>query len=340
VKTLLQLKISASLLNTTSMIRHSFKALIRISILSFIFFLLHPATGAGQINFPDPAENPYWIEWHFWKPSDNIIDDDIVVSYGADVTIGNKTYHKLFCSGVRLTVNLSGTWPTQYYSTINNDLYAIIRHDTSDSKVYLLKDTTEYLLYDFKSLETGAYYPKTYNNLYEDSLVVISTDSLVLNNRTHRVWNLANRYNGIYNDSAFVRIIEGIGSSFGVVGKFRWDKNESGDFLNCFNSDSTGIYPDSLLVCDRTFGVEEYKRFNKIRVFPNPAARYLTIQAENISHRIEVSLFDLSGRLLISNSLTSQIYCFDINHLEDGLYILVFRSEGQLLETQKLIIRR
>ncbi len=291
----------------------------------------------GQIHFPGPSENPYWIECHFWKPDPYYYVEDIAIYYKSDTTINAITYNTLYHSGT-WEYQAIGPYPNGPSGKINDELYAIIRQDTAENKVYLYSNSSEFLLYDFKTLETVTPYPKTFNNQGYDSLFVISQDSIMLNNTVHRKWNLVKMYNGIWHDSAFVSIIEGIGSTFGLIGEFGF-KHENGDLLKCFYSDNTGIYPASLTICDRTFGIEDHIKKKEINVYPNPSDRAISIVVGSDVHRMEVMLSDLSGRTLMLKSLNAETTCMDLSLLDAGVYMLIFICEGRRIETRKLVVR-
>lgn len=322
------------------MIIDPFSASFRASILVGIFILSLPGALTGQKTFPPPSENPYWIEKHAGLSMSDWIEYDIVVYYKSDTVIGSQTYNRLYRNGNWTSIY---TLPPYYHysGTLNEELFAVLRQDTTTRKVYVFDNNTEVLLYDFKNLAAGAEYPNTHNNpsYMSDTLVVVSEDSTQLNNAMHRIWNLGHRHNGVVSDSAFVSIIEGIGSTFGLLAQLV-PPFENFDELKCFYSDSTGIYPDSLLICDRTFGLEDQIREIKIKVYPNPADRALSILLGSNNDHMQVQLCDLSGRTLISRSLNNTTTSLDLSHLKDGLYVLVFIRENNMIETRKLVIRR
>ena len=58
-------------------------------------------------------------------------------------------------------------------------------------------------------------------------------------------------FEGVVSDSAFVCIIDGIGSSLGIMANLV-PPFENGDELLCFSKDNVVYYPDSTYNCDKT----------------------------------------------------------------------------------------
>ncbi len=73
---------------------------------------------------------------------------------------------------------------------------------------------------------------------------------------------------------------------------------------------------------------------NVISIYPNPATTELTITGLSAG---SIEIFDLSGRLVQANSMSSTL---DVSSLESGLYLIVLKDEnGLIVKTQKQQIR-
>lgn len=90
--------------------------------------------------------------------------------------------------------------------------------------------------------------------------------------------------------------------------------------------DDTGkVYIDNVILKDYTVGVVNRQKSEKISVYPNPADDFLTISMEENgtgNKPFQVSLFDLSGKLLITESVMSNTVNLNIERINPGLYII------------------
>jgi len=71
---------------------------------------------------------------------------------------------------------------------------------------------------------------------------------------------------------------------------------------------------------------------NSINVFPNPAQDRVTIEGVNLEEGDVVTLTDLSGKVVLSQTLTSG--SLDISQLNQGLYIVSVRSDNGVYTTR------
>lgn len=79
-----------------------------------------------------------------------------------------------------------------------------------------------------------------------------------------------------------------------------------------------------------------------VSIFPNPTNGQLSVQLNTISQKsIQISVIDLLGKTIFDNSYTFEQglakETINLNHLNDGLYLIRLQSEGKLY-TEKLII--
>ena len=75
-----------------------------------------------------------------------------------------------------------------------------------------------------------------------------------------------------------------------------------------------------------------------IQVYPNPANDFVSIVAQT-SLALNVSVYDISGRLLIVEKLSANSH-LDISGLNNGIYILMIEDEGGRRGSQKLIVNK
>ncbi len=79
----------------------------------------------------------------------------------------------------------------------------------------------------------------------------------------------------------------------------------------------------------------------KIRVYPNPAADYVTFEVDNTSHDIRAELFDLNGRNVAGYNLHAgkNVISLEGGKYAAGMYLWrALSEEGRLLDSGKLVI--
>lgn len=104
-----------------------------------------------------------------------------------------------------------------------------------------------------------------------------------------------------------------------------------------FNTDASGQgnVRIPIFVNDLVFtGINEIKF--SANVFPNPAHDRITISLNRHSRDCAVSLYDLTGRLMLSEKLPGQNSYFDVSSLMKGMYILRVNTESG--ETNQIVI--
>ncbi|MFY0686913.1 MAG: CotH kinase family protein [Cyclobacteriaceae bacterium] len=76
-----------------------------------------------------------------------------------------------------------------------------------------------------------------------------------------------------------------------------------------------------------------------INLYPNPTTEYVHIQAE---HPMSMEVMDMQGKVISSKHLsmgTNQFHIGDLNIKKAGVYFAVFKQEGLLISTQRLVIQ-
>jgi hypothetical protein len=78
--------------------------------------------------------------------------------------------------------------------------------------------------------------------------------------------------------------------------------------------------------------------FNDIQVYPNPASTQLTIDAgSNWNEVIALELYDLSGRVVLSERLNARTTIVNLSNFSEGIYILKLNGTGVL---KKIVVRK
>ncbi len=67
-----------------------------------------------------------------------------------------------------------------------------------------------------------------------------------------------------------------------------------------------------------------------LRVYPNPAADRLTIEADQGMH---LGIYDMQGKMIMEMSHPGGAHTYDVSHLQPGVYLLAGSSmEGRVLK--------
>jgi hypothetical protein len=124
-----------------------------------------------------------------------------------------------------------------------------------------------------------------------------------------------------------------------------------GNFKPKFETDDTLLYPNvvtihtyyfiddiSIYECDTVLGVTE-NLIDNIQIYPNPAQDYFVVDAGNFNN-IQVELFDISGRKLLQQKITTNQEQVYVSGLASGVYICWVSSGSQVVKRQKLIIQK
>lgn len=296
------------------------KKTLLFAVLSYTFSLI----GQANTYYPFPTSTAVWnfnVQAVCTSSGSTVEDYSIIIN--GDTTINSLTYHKLYTPFVQR--NVSGI------CAVANDGYkGAIREDVTNKKVYIIwpQETTDFILYDF-NLQVG----DTITGALQMSGVVdtvISIDSALVGNTYRKRWNINSCYN--------ISIIEGIGSTFGLIEKSPGCFTDFADFsLTCFQQGSQTTFPNTSSNCQTiTSTIENTVEKQEIAIFPNPANG--EIQLDFKGRRIkEVQLFNILGELIDVRQATNT-NLMRIDNLPTGTVIVVTIDEGNQRTYHKIII--
>lgn len=200
---------------------------------------------------------------------------------------------------------------------------------SEDKMIYIRFSETEQeeLLYDF-NLEVGDTLPTTYNNVWV-VITVSAIDSVLMEGEYYKRFALEG--------GSAEYLIEGIGGTNGLISPIAISL-ECGNELNCFSLNNNNYYPSVDADCDYSVGIEEENRA-VITVFPNPMNSVTNITVDDVSGPFEVMVFDSYGReikrIASDNERSIQLHR---QGLPAGMYMIGIARDGQLIQTNKLII--
>ena len=87
-------------------------------------------------------------------------------------------------------------------------------------------------------------------------------------------------------------------------------------------------------------GIFNYKNDNSISIFPNPAAKNITIEIPNITANYIVSIENTQGQEVLNKHINfATSHSIDVSSLSNGVYMMIIKSNG-VTKYQKLIIQK
>lgn len=324
------------------------------SVKAFLFgiLIIYSTRSHAQLSFPSPSDNPYWIERHggLWSCSTTGIYGDcsgyfcdctMPIYYKNDTLIGNTTYNQLFTYGVCSAFIVQGPppqgCPSGFYFSQSEYLIALIRRDTVENRVYVRIGNQEELLYDFNAMDVGNIYPRTYTNTMQDTLVITDVETMNVNGKQYKKWQLGIKQNGTIAQSGFASVSEGIGCSLGLLSIIMLPF-ENVDQLLCFSLNELSLYPDSSSYCDKTLDIKKTIT-SHLTIFPNPAKDYITIELPQNNESCEnlITISNTTGKVVLRDCFSLKSRCIDIRHLPAGLYIV--QVENKKSVTSKSFVK-
>ncbi len=225
-------------------------------------------------------------------------------------TVFNNQSYKIIIDS--LYQNVPGT--SDYYYSVNN--YGFLREDTLNKKVFFKRDNIlneEILLYDFNIVVADTFKG---NN---QSLVVLSADSISINNHFNKRIKLKNSYS--FNSDTIIWI-EGIGSLNGLfyLNDGLFDQNQ----LLCYWKNNNLLYSLNNPLYQCLFALmtdlSETKTIKDISIFPNPTMDIINFN--NIENIAEIAIYDIQGKNIMTNKIIKEKSFIDLKSLSNGIYIL------------------
>lgn len=124
------------------------------------------------------------------------------------------------------------------------------------------------------------------------------------------------------------------GEKYMVIGNFNNFSNDNTTKirnLTCWTCCKGYMYIDSVSLrrCGETFLEED--KIERIRIYPNPANEILNIDTGKLSET-EIEIFDISGRLILQQNLTSNQAQINISSYSNGLYfVCLSNNKGEVI---------
>jgi hypothetical protein len=269
-----------------------------------------------------------------------------------------QVYHPMLTDSAKWNIKFSSLisftpipkWGDETYSillnqkdsTYNSKKYRIVdevlmREDTANRKIYLLKDTIETLLYDFNLIKGDSFYfdaeyiPNTYPLKGWKKIDTTYFLSTLSGNRK------------IISVSGLGEWIEGVGSIYKPnYPKAIWIDHGPNTFtggnLLCFWQNGNQVFRNmDYSSCYISTGFDDKIRQFNISIFPNPTASTFTI-SKNTNENMQFHLYNLIGQQVLNTTLRETETKIERNNLAAGTYLFsIVNASGKIIENGKLI---
>lgn len=267
-------------------------------------------------------------------------------AYNPDSTVRMCQYSG-YCSNSTCQPDIQGFCSSGWPNTQGLDYIGGIRQDTANKKLYYKPDCNFYkdtLLYDF-SLELGdtAFAANNYQQNVCESFgglywIVTNIDSVLLEDGIyHWRWWFGNT----------MKVIEGVGSDNGFVTREAgvcmpyYCKLVSNHNLitndTLYKDPTTCSYPNR---CNLTTAIPEHLFKSPIKIYPNPASDFISIELPQNYTQAQLSVYNLTGQLVSHKHLTQSSQQIPIHELGNGMYIFVIQNRDEIIGRLRVVIAK
>ncbi len=294
-----------------------------IFILGFFFAFQSNA----QDYVPFPTDSATWIEstqfvgygFDAWIQNQAFISGDTL----EQDTLYKKVYfHRqggffsdgtVYAGGLRESIDKKIYFRPSIWCTDSGDLSLIEFGLFPEANV-------EYLIYDFDNVVIG-------DTLHGTERVVESIDSILVGDDYRKIYQF-NEESSLWFQESYV--IEGIGSSIGLLGYFKEQDNlgYNSSMLSCFHDgeeEFVNPFHFEVLNCQVGTSVEEHSE-NRFSIYPNPTKNHLTL--ESSSRISEVMVFNPLGELVMSEKVSGLRFIINTTDFETGLYMVSVKLDN------------
>ena len=110
----------------------------------------------------------------------------------------------------------------------------------------------------------------------------------------------------------------------GIVGEYTFQINNDTLYFNLIG-DSCSTRPTIFTTyhwVNETAEIQNLNRFHSIKVFPNPASDFISIESSFVNPNSSYTIFEQTGRKVLTGSLTNKTTLVDIKQLKQGVYFI------------------
>lgn len=294
----------------------------------WLLFLLLLSGFAAQaqtsVYHPFPESNAVWNYYHSYLcQSNGDITDTYSITLSNDTVINGQTYHKLETPYTQRVLQGSCTNATNIIT-----YQGAIRQEISNKKVYFCPPdsltTSEFLLYDF-NMQVGDTVKGYITQSYFGIDTVYSIDSVLIGGSYRKRWTIIDNCIGFS-----YKIIEGIGSSIGLVRKSAGCVGLQVFRLMCYKQDGQNLYNyGNTTTCNiiTSLSTAPKPEAFQVDIFPNPASGDFNIHFENTTDFDELIITDMLGRKVRQQTVLGQSETI-IKSLPAGQYVLTLTNRS------------
>ena len=274
-----------------------------------LLFLFSSSSAFAQTNVyhPFPDSNAVWnVQWSCFF---GFGDSWFSYRMEGDTSIGNNVYHKIVKGSV-VSTGTCGIGGLNYQGCI--------RQDTSLKKVFIVTpfDSVEKVFLDF-NLQIG---DTVFPSGWWCTSTVQNIDSILIGNSYRKRWWI----------DFGPEIIEGIGSTWGLMEPPCPIIDFPATALTCFQQDGRTLYPDTISSCEFIDAVinKNYEK-NILMISPNPFQQTTTLTLNNISagKNLVLTIYNSLGMAVRTETIPSAPFILDRKFLSNGLYFFSLESK-------------
>jgi len=308
---------------------------MRVGYVVFFLALSIPFIAAAQTNIykPIPSENAMWNEIGWGSQCSTCCARFQYLTSG-DTIINNMTYHRILKTGIQYyETDGACTYSDATISGYFDEEVGMIRNDSLNRRVYFRPKGSgiDTLLYDF-SLQVGDTLPPSYTNINFGQNYVSNIDSILIGNQYHKRFKIL----------SYVDIIEGIGSTFGLLAAL-FPPFEEGSYLDCFVEDGMTMYPDTIYQCWVLPGINKNVIPSTVELRPNPSNGLVYVNTSRLNESIEeIVVLNTVGQIVYSQQqpeISSGSTELNLASLQGGVYFITIKTAESSV-TKKISLLR
>lgn len=290
----------------------------------FVIFLLIVINSKAQNYIPFPTENASWKVGVEYTYCDILYVDycvELEFNIEGDIIVKGIRYHKLY------------VYFTKYpFQEIYKDYNGAFRNDTINKKVYFIDylnlTQNEILLYDF-SKNIGDTI-----KCYADTAIIDSIKLELIGNQQRKVFYLSPIDSGEFKYIMPYKIIEGIGSDYGIFQEpYLAYFERPFTRLQCFKIKGERIIGSESDCESIITQVNKIDFQQEIKLYPNPIKDILNIETggQMIS---SIEIYDTFGRRYFFKGNVSFI---NFNYMPNGIYFIKIITNQNSVYMNKII---
>jgi hypothetical protein len=76
-----------------------------------------------------------------------------------------------------------------------------------------------------------------------------------------------------------------------------------------------------------------------VNIYPNPSINNFKIDFTNSVENVEMRLVDVTGKLIITQSVNGMHHTVNTNNIDNGLYFIQLYKNNKLVVTSKIVVQ-